>query len=79
MTDTKICTYQSCRDVFERPARLSKAQWDQISRCPKCRARVHRNKPRNRPSECNKPETRLGRYEVKSDIIDKFLYANGRH
>lgn len=74
MTDTKTCTYQSCIKIFSRPEKMPKWKWNKIKRCPECRLRAHRN----RPVGSNQPETSLGRYEVKSEIIDRFLYTNPR-
>lgn len=69
--DIKICTYQSCRDLFERPPGTPQGTWDQMSRCPKCRKRANKNRVRP-PGQI---ETHLGNYEVKNEIIDRFLYG----
>lgn len=71
MTYTKTCTYQSCKNVFERPEGTPDGTWKQLSRCPACRKKAHRP----RPLGSFQPETNLGRYEVKSEIIDRFLYG----
>lgn len=71
MTETKTCTYQSCKNVFERLANTPNGTWEQLKRCPACRKKAHRQRPID--SMCM--DTKLGRYEVKSDIIDRFLYA----
>lgn len=71
MTDNKTCTYQSCKNVFERPANTPQGTWDQLSRCPACRKKAHRT----RPTDSMQADSKLGRYEVKSDIIDRFLYG----
>lgn len=67
--DIKICTYQSCRDSFERPPGTPQGTWDQMSRCPKCRIRANKKKG------IRQIEPTLGRYEIKSEIIDRFLYG----
>lgn len=72
MTDTKTCNYKSCRDLFERPEGMADGTWKQLTRCPKCREKAHRT--RYRETGLKNPETMLGRYEVKSEIIDRFLY-----
>lgn len=69
--DTKRCTYQSCRDLFERTPGTPKGTWDQMSRCPKCRQLANKN----RHTGNKQPDTTGGRYEVKSEIIDRFLYG----
>lgn len=71
MTHKKTCTYQSCRDEFSKPQDMSIARWNMLSRCPKCRKKAHRP----RPLGSFQPETSLGRYEIKSEIIDRFLYG----
>lgn len=69
--DIKPCTYQSCRELFERLPGTPQGTWDQMSRCPKCRKRANKNRVRP-PGQI---ETHLGNYEVKNEIIDRFLYG----
>lgn len=71
MTYTKTCSYQSCREEFTKPQDMSIARWNMINRCPKCRKRAHRE----RHIDSKHIESKLGRYEVKSEIIDRFLYG----
>lgn len=73
MTDTKTCTYKSCTNTFVRQPNTSDGKWKQLSRCPDCRKKAHRT--RYRLAGLRNPETMLGRYEVKSEIIDRFLYG----
>lgn len=72
MTDTKTCTYQKCRDVFEKPQGMPAGTWAQVSRCPKCRDKANNQRRLNR---LQPPDPHLGRYEVKNEILDRFLYG----
>ena len=69
MTDTKTCTYQSCRNVFSRPPGTADGTWKQITRCEPCRNRVSRE----RQTRSRQPETTLGRYTFPA-YLDVFLY-----
>ena len=61
--EVKLC--QRCKIPFERPDGMHIGNWKQCIRCPK-----HRNKKGS-----HKPaEPKLGHYEVKSKVIDNFLY-----
>lgn len=71
MTYTKTCTFLSCREQFAKPDDMPLKKWNRLERCPSCRKKAHRP----RPIGSFQPETNLGRYEVKSEIIDRFLYG----
>ncbi len=72
----KLCEYmiggkingKPCGVPFERPQNMSNGNWKQCNRCPECRklAKSGKHKP---------AEQRLGHYEVKSAVIDRFLYG----
>lgn len=69
--DIKICTYQSCRELFERVPGTPKGNWDQMTRCPKCRKRANRKRALTTGT---KHDPTMGNYEVRSKILDMFLY-----
>lgn len=69
MTDTKTCT--KCGKVFGKPEEMSLASWGIRRRCDTCGKKDHPERSTNSKA----PVTTLGKYEVKNEIIDRFLYG----
>ena len=72
MNDIKYCDYrrnpknEECGEPFERPANTLDHNWDMRTRCDK-----HQRYGKNHPLV----DRRNGYYEVKSQVIDNFLYV----
>lgn len=64
--DIKLCAHRDCVIPFTRPQNMHNRTWKRCTLCPKHRKKSGDHKPE---------ESKLGKYVVKNEALDRFLYG----